>query len=173
MLCSIPFFRSHVRFEDSPRVSRPRPFRTAALIIVLLLGALTPILAADAKRCRMCGMDATASQTEFVVHHASGQQERTCCLHCVYLLQKLGGAADITRLETRDFSSGTLVDARRALYLEGATLRPKHSMAPFLLAFAGRDTAERYRKQYQGNIVDFNQAMQIVARFDDETGGGE
>lgn len=142
--------------------------RRGALLALLLLTCALPALAANPDRCRMCGMDATKSQTEFVVHREGGGQERTCCLHCVHLLQKLSGGPAFARLETRDFATGGFVDATKAFYLEGATLRPKGSMAPFLLAFGSRPEAERYQQRYGGKVVDFAEAMKIVARFDEE-----
>lgn len=143
-------------------------FLARAVLALLLWGLAAPALAADVQRCRMCGMDASQSQTEFVVHHQDGAQERTCCLHCVYLLQRLSGGPPFSRLETRDFATGELIDATRAFYLEGSTRLPQGSMAPFLLAFASRAEAERHQQRFHGTVVDFEGAMRIVARFDEE-----
>lgn len=142
--------------------------RRGALLVLFLLACASPTLAAAGPRCRMCGMDATKSQTEFVVHHQDGTQERTCCLHCVHLLQKLSGGPAFQALQTRDFATGAFVDATRAVYLEGSTLIPQGSMAPFLLAFGDRKEAERYQQRYRGTVLDFAQAMEVVARFDEE-----
>lgn len=120
------------------------------------------------QRCHMCGMDAAKSQTEFVVHFGDTRLEHTCCLHCVYLLQNFMKDHKVTKLETRDFSSGTLIDAGQAYYLEGSSLIPKGSMAPFLLAFSDKAIAEKYARKYKGSVVGFKEAMDIVAGFDAE-----
>lgn len=136
--------------------------------LYLQLGFLPLGYAKVIYRCHMCGMDAAKSQTEFIADLNDGGQEHMCCLHCVYLLGEFMPGRKITKLETRDFTTGGLTDAGRAYYLEQSSLIPKKSMAPFLLAFSGREVAEKYQKKYGGNIVDFTKAMKIVARFDEE-----
>ncbi|GEM_PF-1577509 len=136
--------------------------------VLLQYGAFCPGFAKEGKRCHMCGMDAAKSQTEFVVSLDNGSQEHACCLHCVYLLQKFMKDRRMVRIETRDFSTGALIEAKQAFYLEGASLIPKGSMAPFLLAFLQKESAEKYRVKHGGNVVNFNRALEIVADFDNK-----
>jgi len=118
----------------------------------------------------MCGMNAAASQTEFVLSFDDGSTEHTCCLHCVFLLQKLMKDRRVSAIRTRNFTSGALIEAKTALYLEGSSLIPRGSMAPFLLAFAERKQAEKYRAKYGGAIVGYDGAMALVEKFDAEVG---
>jgi len=118
--------------------------------------------------CRMCGMESAKSQTEFTLIWDDRSNDFACCLHCVYLLQNFKENNKVIKLETKDFSSGLFIDARKAYYLEGSSLYPKGSMAPFLLAFSTVEKAETYKRKYSGNIVDFSNAMDLVMRFDKE-----
>ena len=143
------------------------------LVMGLCLGlcfpAMAPVHAKVIHRCHMCGMDAAKSQTEFIASLSDGSEEHICCLHCVYLLQHFFMKdRTILKLETRDFKNGGLIPAAKAFYLEGSSVIPKDSMAPFLLAFAEKKTAEKYQKKYGGNIVDLAKATEIVALFDED-----
>lgn len=125
-------------------------------------------LAKGVLRCYLCGMDAAKSQTEFVVHFDDKSDEHTCCFHCLYLLKKFIKDRKVVRVETRDFSDGALADAKKAYFLEGSSLIPKGSMAPFLLAFKEKETAEKYRAKHGGTVVNFDRAWDIVVHFDEE-----
>jgi hypothetical protein len=138
--------------------------------LFIQFGLSSPVTAKTMQRCHMCGMDASKSQTEFVVSLDDGSQEHTCCLHCVFLLQKFMKDRRMVKLETRDFSSGALIDAKQAFYLEGASLIPKGSMAPFILAFKEKESAEKFRLKHGGTVVNLDRAMEIVARFDKDVG---
>lgn len=125
--------------------------------------------AKTAYRCHMCGMDAAKSQTEFVATLSDGSMEHTCCLHCVFLLEKFfSKGRKVLKLEVRDFKSGELTDAGRAFYLEGSSWTSRDSMAPFLPAFLDKTVAGKYQKKYGGNLVNFTEAMKIVSQFDEE-----
>jgi hypothetical protein len=139
------------------------------LSVFLQISSLSPGYAKALQRCHMCGMNAAASQTEFVAHLSDGSVEQACCMHCVYLLQNyfLKSLA-ISTLETRDFSTGAQVEAQGAYYLEGSSVIPKGSMAPFLLAFSEQGTAERYRKKYGGHVIDFKKAMEAAGQLERE-----
>jgi hypothetical protein len=143
-------------------------------IIYFIICILIPLVvcnigyAENDLKCHMCGMDASRSQTEFMVEWNDGSREHACCLHCVYLLQNFVKDRKISKLETRDFTTGSFIDAMKAYYLEGSSIIPKDSMAPFLLAFPDKETAEKYAKQYKGNILTFKESMESVAKFDEE-----
>ena len=144
--------------------------KIASVIVVLcmLFGGMSASFAASDHRCDMCGMDAAKSQTEFIVHWSDGKEGRTCCLHCLYLLQKTIKDTTMAKIETRDFAGGTLIYARQAYYLDGSSVIPKGSMAPFLPAFSEKKAADIYEKKYNGTVLTFKQAMESVARFDEE-----
>ncbi len=120
------------------------------------------------QRCHMCGMDSAKSQTEFAVYADDGSMEYACCLHCVYLLEKFMEPRKFIRIETRDFTTGAFIDAKKAYYLAAGSLIPKGSMAPFLLAFSEEDPAKQFQKKYKGSILTFKEAMKITAKFDEE-----
>lgn len=134
------------------------------LLTLLLLGGAS--LAEGVVRCRMCGMDANKSQTLFVLHYKDGAVERTCSLHCVVLLEKVGDKGPVDSIQTLDFATGQLCDARKASYLVGGTLVPKGSMAPFLPAFSQRKTAEQFAAKFKGKVSDYQDALRAVAEFD-------
>ncbi len=137
--------------------------RIFLLTLLMLCGAT---LAEGVVRCRMCGMDANKSQTLFVLHYQDGAVERTCSLHCVVLLEKVGDKGPVATIETRDFATGKLCDAKEAVYLGGGTLIPKGSMAPFLAAFSNRVTADQFAAKFKGKVVDYAGALRAVAEFD-------
>ena len=135
--------------------------QTVFLVLVLLL----PAQAGEVLRCKMCGMDAAKSQTMFVARPKEGKPESLCSLHCVVILEKLDPTSVFEQVETRDYSSGELIDARKALYLEDSNIIPKGSMAPFLPAFKDRATAEQYSQRFQGKVVDYARAVQLAKDF--------
>jgi len=154
-----------------------KKFSLTLTTAVLCQGLLTSIsvitlcslcYANEAEVCRMCGMDAARSQTEFVIHFSDGSKEFACCLHCVYLLQNFIKEKTASILETRDFTTGDLIDARQAYYLHKSSLIPKGSMAPFLPAFSKVETAKNYAKKYSGEVISFDEALKIVESFDKE-----
>jgi hypothetical protein len=136
------------------------------LLTILLVFLPAAGFAKAPHRCHMCGMDSAKSQTEFVALLDDGTEEHTCSLHCVYILEKLNTAHKITNLETRDFTSGSLIDARSAHYMKESSLIPKGSMAPFLFAFSNKEDADKYAQKYKGTIVTFDDAMALAAQFD-------
>jgi len=144
----------------------------AGFFLALAAAAQSPAAPAPDAVCHMCGMDSTRSQTEFVIHWSDGTHERACCLHCVYLLDHFVRDRKRQRVETRDFSSGALIDAETAWYLGGSSVIPKGSMAPFLPAFGEEETARTYLRKYGGEIVDWAGALGVVERFDGEISGG-
>lgn len=139
----------------------------SSLLRVFLLVALllVPARAGEVLRCKMCGMDAAKSQTMFVAHQKDKDSESLCSLHCVVILEKLDAGTVFTQLETRDYSSGELMDARKAFYLEESSIIPKGSMAPFLPAFQEKATAEQYARRFQGKVVDYARAVQLAKDF--------
>ncbi|MFA5117447.1 MAG: hypothetical protein WC695_01185 [Candidatus Omnitrophota bacterium] len=142
-----------------------------ACLILFVLAQLSAPHVSYAKviqRCHMCGMDAAKSQTEFVVYLSDESTQHTCCMHCVYLLEKFIVPLKVVKMETRDFATGMLIDASKAYYLEASSLMPKGSMAPFLLAFLEEQAVQKFKKKYKGNILTFKEAMEAVARFDAE-----
>jgi hypothetical protein len=143
---------------------------TPAFLLFSFFLLLNPCYELNAKaieRCHMCGMDASRSQTEFIADLSDGSREHACCLHCVYLLQSyFDKDRSVSGLQTKDFSTGEFIDAKTACYLYKGSIIPKGSMAPFFLAFSAKGTADKYKKKYGGQILDFAKAMDAVLQLD-------
>ena len=104
-----------------------------------------------------------------------------CCPRCaMHYMQD--HPAEIRGARATDYSSGRLIDAKAAYYNEGGNLQycTLHNPAvergpndgvqmrvydrclPVLVAFATRDEAEAYRRQYGGRVLTYEQALESV-----------
>ncbi len=129
--------------------------------------------------CQICGRD-VPKQTAFRVDTKSGTLT-ACCPRCA-MHYMLDHPDQIRGARATDYASGRLIDAKAAYYDEGGDLQycTLHNPAvergpndgvrmrvydrclPVLVAFAGREEAETYRRRYGGRVLTYDQALASV-----------
>jgi nitrous oxide reductase accessory protein NosL len=137
-----------------------------AFVIGLILFPVFFVQASE--RCIMCGMDASKSETKFIIQMTEGTKEipagkySLCCLHCLAILKARMKGGKISSILARDYNtvtekynSGEMIDAKKAFYLVESQAHPKGSMIPFMLIFSTQNTAEKYRRLYGGKILNW------------------
>ena len=140
-----------------------------ALLLVAVAG-LSPAAGcrASASRCAVCDR-AECRNMVFSIHFSSGKTVETCCPRCgLHFIASQH--APVASLAVRSFDTGSLLDARRAFYVEGSSLTPCSSAKqglpkdergccanpvydrclPSLLAFETRSKAESFAREFGG-----------------------
>ena len=128
--------------------------------------------------CAVCQRPLHPAQT-FVVVSQGSQELRTCCPRCGlhYVLERGAKAGSAT-----DFTSGRLIDAAGAFYLEGSdlmqccastTMRTESGMIcdmhydrcmPSLVAFGSLQNAESYQQEHGGHVLSLAEARASVEK---------
>ena len=84
-----------------------------------------------------------------------------CCAHCGLLMaHKLRG--DLKRIITPDFKTGTLMDAKKAVYVVDNKLTL--CCFPSTITLAQQSDAEAFQKEHQGVIMSFDQALANMSK---------
>jgi len=155
------------------------------LLLVGLVGALGflayhfVVLTPDA--CGICGRPAHAEHYSRV-ELRSGRGIRACCPRCA-LHYRMNMAGKIERVLVADNSSGRLIDARNAAYVEGSDLEPCTRAAenaprepgvdyarefdrclPSLIAFGDESAAREFQLRHGGHVFTYAQAEESVRR---------
>jgi len=115
--------------------------------------------------CSYCGMNRTKfAHSRVYIKYDDDSTMGTCSLHCGAMDMALNIDKTPLAIQVADFQTKQLVDAEKATWVVGGskmgvmTKRAKW-------AFAERDAAEAFVKQFGGEITDFNTA--IKAAFED------
>jgi nitrous oxide reductase accessory protein NosL len=134
--------------------------RTASFIFLFCFIMFQgPALAGERRECSLCGM--YLDQYESTVHvivFKDGTRQETCSLACaakVYAKEK----ARIKTVLAADFLTGSIMDAERAVYLEGSDF-PGVMSYTSRIAFRSKDDAKTFQKKHGGKIVTFTAALQ-------------
>lgn len=133
--------------------------RTAFLVLLFCLTILPGLARTEErKECLLCGMylDEYAS-TVHVVIFKDGTRQETCSLACavkVYAKEK----SRIKKIMATDFLTAELVDAERAVYLEGSDIDGVMSYTS-RIAFRNRADAVTFQKKHGGKIITFKAAL--------------
>jgi hypothetical protein len=129
--------------------------------------------------CQICGRD-VPKQTEFHVDTADGTLT-ACCPRCA-MHYMLDHPSQIRGARATDYATGHVIEAKSAYYDEGGDLqyctlhkptvergpddgvrmRVYDRCLPVLVAFASRDEAEAYSRQYGGRVLTYEQALESV-----------
>jgi hypothetical protein len=128
--------------------------------------------------CEVCGRELHPDNV-LVALDANGKRKQTCCPRCgIHFILNHGGRV----LSATDFNTGKPLSAETAIYLEGSDIMQCCSTSgfresqggyndvaydrcmPSLIAFSGKDEAEKVRRDHGGEIITFDQAKQSVAR---------
>ncbi len=135
----------------------------ALLFVSLVTFFLISVLSAWAvERCIICGMDVSKyPHTRYVVKTTDGKEYVTCGVQCGLTLHlrfkdkwKSATASDL--LSNRSF------DVKKGLYVYKSTVIT--DMAPGFIAFKRRVDAEKFAKGFGGQVVTYEEALEIWAQ---------
>ena len=136
------------------------PIRTASFVFlcILLSSLLTPLYAAERESCVICGMYLDLyARTRYVISFEDGSTQSTCSLACAAeIINK--NKQRLRDTKVANYVTGELLDARKAVYLEGSDV-PGVMSYTSRLAFASRDEALSFKKKHGGRIVSFDDAI--------------
>lgn len=137
-----------------------------ALIAVLLCSSL--LYAATQKdleehtSCNFCGMTRTKfAHSRMLIKYDDGSEIGTCSLHCAACALRLSTNLTAKSIETGDFSSKQLIDAKHAFWVLGGT-KPGIMTDRAKWAFAERSAAETFIERNGGELVSFSIALQAA-----------
>lgn len=125
----------------------------------------------ESEVCQACRRPLHA-QTSYQITFDNGDKEKLCCPRCGLHVQT--GRDDVSAAHTTDYSTGNLIEAETALYVESSdvmlccpldkqrrdrsgglyTLQWDRCM-PSLVSFDDREAAERFRDEHGGVIKSF------------------
>lgn len=135
-------------------------------------------IAGGKPRCQVCNRELMQGSL-FVTVDAKGSKRHACCPRCG-LRSVLENGGEV--LEATDFSTGKMIPAVDAVYLEGSDIMKCCSTTgfrvedgaysdieydrcmPSLLAFSTRAEAELVQRDHGGQIISLEAARQSVAR---------
>jgi len=161
-----------------------RLIRTLVVMVLLGLGFClfyliqSGRLASGNPVCAVCKRPLHQAQV-FIVVSQQGREQRACCPRCGL---RFAIESDACPHQATDFSTGKLIPAETAYYLEGSdimeccsstTLRSDSGMIcemhydrcmPSLVTFARADDAHGYQQEHAGRVIDLAQARRSVAR---------
>lgn len=108
-------------------------------------------------RCRMCTAPLEGhKKTLFSIVTTSKEKMTQCCAHCgLFTMHKLKDKA--MRATTPDFTTGRLIDAKRAYYVVGNDLTP--CCYPSTISFELREDAQAFQKKHGGEIFTFSETL--------------
>jgi DNA-directed RNA polymerase subunit RPC12/RpoP len=148
------------------------------IVVWLVYLVLSGRIAQGKQVCAICQRPLHPAQVFLVISQKEGER-RACCPRCGlrFVIESNGKPSQAT-----DLSSGQLIDAETAIYLEGSdlmqccastTMRTDSGMIcemhydrcmPSLVAFANLQSARTYQQEHGGRLIDLAEARTRVAR---------
>jgi nitrous oxide reductase accessory protein NosL len=118
--------------------------------------------------CNVCGMHLTKYyKTSHAAEFKNGHVEQYCSLHCLAEVHK-NYADKIKKIQVVDTNSLKLIDATKAFYVIGSS--KEGTMSPVSeYAFLLKDEAEKFKKEFGGEIHNFNESLkQAISKLDND-----
>jgi nitrous oxide reductase accessory protein NosL len=113
----------------------------------------------EIKRCHVCGMDVSKyPHTRYVVTTKEGEEFSTCGVQCGVTLH-LRLKEKFKSATATDLLSNRSVDAQKAFFIYKSTVIT--DMAPGFIAFATKTNAEKFQKGFGGQVVSYQEALEI------------
>ena len=111
--------------------------------------------------CNVCGMPLTKYyKTNHVTEFKNGHKEQYCSLHCQAQIHE-NYEDKIKYIQVVDTNSLKLIDASKAFYVIGSS--KEGTMSPVSkYAFASKEEAEKFQKEFGGKIHDFQESLKIA-----------
>lgn len=152
------------------------------IILVLVLVMAIPSLAISAEICPICNMDASKSQTKYVLTTEDGKKIPFCSIRCAFThLFKNEVSFQVTQigtdkvydkkgqplgtLQTVDLESKKMFNALKGWYVVGSDVIPKGSMEPYSLGFSTLKRANSFWDRHMKpgvRVVNFESATHDV-----------
>jgi DNA-binding Lrp family transcriptional regulator len=110
--------------------------------------------------CVMCGVGVN-HRTALSIHLGDGSQVMACCPHCGLMF--ISKRPDVRSALVTDYLYGKMHNVRKAVYLLESQVQV--CCSPSLLCFAYQEDAEKFQVGFGGQMLDFDQAMQILNRM--------
>jgi len=127
------------------------------IIIILLMNTIA--WSGEIKRCHVCGMDVSKyPHTRYVVTTKEGEEFSTCGVQCGLTLH-LRLKEKFKSATATDLLSNRSVDAQKAFFIYKSTVIT--DMAPGFIAFATKTNAEKFQKGFGGQVVSYQEALEI------------
>ena len=106
----------------------------------------------------MCGMDLSKYlHVRFAIATADGKEKAYCGAQCGLVTTILMGADKVKSMWATDFITGKPVDAKKAWYVFKSSVIT--DMSPGLIAFEQKEHAEKFRKGFEGEVLDYENAI--------------
>lgn len=153
------------------------------VILGLVLVVAIPSLAISAEICPICNMDASKSQTKYILTTEDGKKVPFCSARCAFIHTFVNNKASFQTtqirtdklydakgqplgiLQTVDFESKKMFNALKGYYVVGSDVIPKGSMEPYALGFSTLDRANKFWKKHDKpgvRVVNFESATHDV-----------
>lgn len=161
---------------------RVKPLLAAFLMVGAFIGLGIGVYRWEARRnaadCQICGRG-IPKETAYHLDTSNGTL-KACCPACAmhYMVHNSG---QVEKGWATDFNSGRMIPAVNAYFDEGGNMqyctahmpsvergpegihtRVFDRCLPVLVAFSTREAAESYRAQHGGQVLDYNQALEVV-----------
>ena len=160
--------------------------RTGIWLLTIVLALFVPLASAQAaapehplggkpmftdhESCDFCGMSRNAfGRTRYVFTDSRGEHY-TCSIHCVAAMSRQSGEEPRNVRVALYLDPKTMIPAEKAVYVIGSKAAGTMT-ATSKLAFADRESAEAFVRQYGGKVADFAAAL-AAAKSDLGTWGG-
>ncbi len=144
-------------------LNSPRRLKLFSLVIFLLVAV--PCVSSWAQapgRCAKCGMDLSKyPHTRFVIMTTGGQEIITCGAQCG-LSMRLRLQDKWKSARATDILSNRLFDAEKGFYVYKS--KAITDMAPGFISFNLRANAERFAKGFGGEVVTYEEAVEICKK---------
>ncbi|RXI45034.1 nitrous oxide reductase [Malaciobacter mytili] len=113
--------------------------------------------------CNVCGMNLTKFyKTSHAVEFKNGHKEQYCSLHCFAKINENFGNK-IKKVEVVDTKSLKLIDATKAYYVVGSSIKGTMSMVS-KYAFLQKEAALEFISKNGGELKTFNEALEIATK---------
>ncbi len=154
----------------------------SSLLVIFALGiggyvVVSRALRERAARCQVCARPIHRGQM-FVLHMSDGKRERLCCPRCG-LHARLRTPERVRAAWATDLPSGRLIEAERAIYVEGSDVmtccRPaplrepgivyeRHwdRCLPSLIAFERESDARAFQAEHGGRVLTYAESLASV-----------
>lgn len=146
-----------------PRGGIMTHIKAIVVVVVLAFSLGTFAYGEPRKECTVCGMYIDLYQkTAAHLETADGKHLDACGIACMLrIINDYGGPEAFAGITVKDWWTGQDTTAVNATYVLSSTLIP--DMMPNVIAFATRENADRFQREYGGVIITFTEALLTIS----------
>jgi len=112
----------------------------------------------ETEKCSMCGMNlGEYLHVRFAIATDDGKETAYCGAQCGLVTSILMGSDKVKSMWATDFITGKPVNAKDAWYVFKSSVIT--DMSPGLVAFKEKEHAEKFRKGFGGDLLDYENAI--------------